>query len=206
MSTASIGDTIRQLALPKFGRQLDYKEKLERQARRARQAAREEADVAALLDDEHDYADQMRSLAERESLGGVAFQSVVVAVLQVLDQVRCAECQAASASISLGQREALDEMTAGLEATAEALRSMLSRQGEKMHSLSAACRIDDEEPSWWFALTEAIQTIESGIDCVTSIVSAQPKGCASRMLTSIVTRQLRGHHHALLSEADEWMG
>lgn len=206
MSSASIGDTIRQLALPKFGRQLDYKEKLERQTRRAREAAAREADVTALLDEEHSYAERMRALAEREKTAGVAFQSVVVAVLQVIDRVRCAERQAAEASISLGQREALDEMTAGLDATSVALRGMLSQQGEKMHNLSTACRIDDAEPSWWFALSEAIETVERAIECVTSIVSSQPKGCASRMLSSIVARQLRGHHHALLGEANEWMG
>lgn len=202
MSTASFGDTIRQLTQPMFGRRLDYRQKLEKKLDVADQDA---PDVSALSEDDETFAMQMRDLAEREQLGGVAFQSVAVAALQVLDRICCSEKQVAQAAISLGQRAALEEMVAGLEATSEAIREMLSDQGEKMHDLSAPCTLPDTPPSWWFALSEAIETLDDGIDCMTSLVANQPKGGATRTLTSIVARQLRRHHHVLLHEAGTWM-
>ncbi len=183
----------------------DYKEKLERT--RFSPPTETAVDVLEAMEEELPYAEQLRSLAERKHIHGVAFQSVAVAAVQVLNETLFRERRAASVAISMAQRERLDQMIVALEATNSAICTMLNAQGRKMLDLSAANGGGGgKETSWWFALTEAIESIENGIETVTSIVSRQPKGGAARTLSSVVTRVLRRHQHAMLAEADEWMG
>ena len=206
MGSANPGDLLRQWTRSRHSRRPDYKKKL-RKSSQFKPSAETAVDVVESMEEELPYAEQLRVLAERKHIEGVAFQSVAVAALQVLGDALYRERQAASVAISMAQRNRLQEMIAALEAVGAAIRSMLNAQGRKMLNLSTD-RDDSAniEKSWWFALTEAIETVEQGIDCVTSIVSRQPKGGAARTLSSIVTRILHRHQHALLSEADEWMG
>ncbi len=153
-------------------------------------------------------ADRVRSLARLANADGVAYQSVAVAGVQVLERVLDREKAAASAALSLAQREKLFAMVSSLEQTLNALRMTLSSQGSKMLLACTKARIgpNSEEHSWWFALTEAIQALEEGIDAVSGIVSCQPKGGPARILSGILVRMLHRHHNELLSEAENWIG
>lgn len=153
-------------------------------------------------------AERVRALARHAHSDSVAYQSVAVAGLQILERVLKQERIAAAAAISLAQRDKLDAMVCTLEETVAALRMSLSVQGSKM---LFACtqtlgNTNPDERSWWFALTETIQALEDGIDAISGIVSGQPKGGASRTLSSVIARQLHRHHNDLLSEAEQWIG
>ncbi|HEX7070848.1 MAG TPA: hypothetical protein VF190_08580 [Rhodothermales bacterium] len=161
-----------------------------------------------VVDAELPAAERVRALARHTQSDGVAYQSVAVAGLQILERVLRHEKAAAAAAISLAQRDKLDAMVQSLEQTVVALRTSLSAQGTKM--LFACTRNrpkpDTDERSWWFALTEAIEALESGIDAISGIVSSQPRGGAARLLSGTIARLLHRHHNDLLSEAEHWIG
>jgi hypothetical protein len=97
-------------------------------------------------------------------------------------------------------------MVGDSEATVEAIAGVLNAQGSHMLSLaSEEAAGPDEANSWWFALAEAIQTIEDGTTRILSLASGQPKGGPARRLSSIVVRLLRAQHHSLMAEADAWI-
>lgn len=151
------------------------------------------------------YADRVRTLVSSLH-GSVACQSVAVAVLHTLDRVLQTERQAASAAISLAQGEKLEQMIAMSEETLDAIADALNAQGTHMMNLSVESPLDgDDENSWWFALTEAIESIENGTQRVLSLASGQPKGGAVRQLSTIVVQLLRNKHRQLLSEAEAWI-
>lgn len=152
-------------------------------------------------------AERIRAVAQDVQHNTVAFQSVAVAALQTLGCVLQRERQVAAASISLAQNEKLHAMINALEATTEALRDLLSAQGSKMLRMCSGPAAPERlhENSWWFALVEAIQVLEEGMERMISIASGQPKGSAARLLSSVVVRQLRSQHHLLLAEADQWI-
>lgn len=172
---------------------------------------------AAIIDEDGDAtlpgaelpsAERVRALARHVQAESVAYQSVSVVGLQILERVLKYERAAAEAAISLAQRDKLAGMISALEQTSEALRSSMSSKASKMmyactHPLAG---LRSRERSWWYALTESIHALESGIDAASKIVSGQPKGGAARLLMSVITRQLRSHHNALLHEAEEWIG
>ena len=153
-------------------------------------------------------AERVRTLARHAHADSVAYQSVAVACLQITQNVLQRERDAADAAISLAQREKLQEMIGSLERTVEALESSLSPKGSKMLSARARATAAEkgEKRNWWFALTEAMETVEKGVDTVSGIVSGQPKGGAARVLSSVIARLLHRHHNELLSEAEQWIG
>lgn len=151
------------------------------------------------------YAARVRNIVASLH-GSVACQSVAVAVLQTLDRVVRMERQAASAAISLAQGEKLERMIATSEQTLGAIADALNAQGNHMMNLSADSAIEvDDEKSWWFALTETIESVENGTQRVLSLASGQPKGGAVRQLSTIVVQLLRNKHRQLLSEAEAWI-
>lgn len=152
------------------------------------------------------YADRVQNIVNSLH-GSVACQSVAVAMLQTLDRVLRTERQAASAAISLAQGEKLEQMIATSEETLVAIANALNAQGHHMMNLSvdSSSVADDDEKSWWFALTEAIESIENGTQRVLSLASGQPKGGAVRQLSTIVVQLLRSKHRQLLSEAEAWI-
>jgi hypothetical protein len=160
------------------------------------------------LDAELPAAERVRDLARHTQSDSVAYQSVAVAGLQILERVLRHEKAAAAAAISLAQRDKLAGMVQSLEQTVSALRTSLSAQGTKMlHACTQNRPITrTDERSWWFALTETIEALEGGIDAISGIVSCQPRGGASRQLSGTIARLLHRHHNDLLSEAEHWIG
>lgn len=149
----------------------------------------------------------MRALAAAGAFDTASCQSVVVAVLRVLARVRARERAVAAATMSLGQREKLSEMIRALDAVAEALRAALSEPGWKMMDLDPELPAGGvDESLWWYALAEALQALEAGLRQIASMVAGQPKPSAARTLAALITRMLRRHYHALLAEAEHWMG
>ena len=137
---------------------------------------------------------------------GVAFQSIAVASFQTLKKVLAHQRRAADAAISLAQGEKLTQMIDDSEATAEAIVGILNAQGSHILNLAPSeVKQSGGENSWWFALAEVLQTLEDGTTRIVSLASGQPKGGPARRLSSIVVRLLRTHHHALMSEAEEWI-
>ncbi len=165
------------------------------------------ASGTANVDDAHasPYADAVRHVVGNVE-NGVAFQSLAVAALQTLEKVLACEKKAANAAISLAHGEKLTEMIETTAATAEAIAEALDAQGTRMLDLSNdAAGGSDEDRSWWFALTEAIESIEDGTTRILSLASGQPKDGPGRKLSSIVVRLLRRQHQQLLAEADAWI-
>ncbi len=148
-----------------------------------------------------------RALAAEGVFDTASCQSVGVAVLRVLARIRAREQAVASATMSLGQRERLSEMILALDALAEALRGALRAPGWKMMDLDPEPEPPDvDESLWWYALAEALQALEAGLRQIASMVAGQPRPSAARTLAALVARVLRRHYHALLAEAEHWMG
>ncbi|MFB6249969.1 MAG: hypothetical protein ABEL97_15535 [Salinibacter sp.] len=150
----------------------------------------------------------LRALVDRVGQEGTAFQSVVVAAVQILEQAICYEREAAEAALSLGQQEKLGAMVETAERAAALLRGILSAQGgsKVMHLCS---EVDPPPPTdrqpWWFALTDALEVLEEGTSRMGSLTMAQPEGSSARELSQVVAQLLREHHDALLLEADGWI-
>ena len=152
------------------------------------------------------FAARIHGLVQEAETGSVAFQSVAVAALRRLYRVRYHEEQVAEAALSLAQQEKLHEMLASLTEVTRALQGTLSAQGTQMLSFCPDDLADEPvEHFWWFALTETIQVLEESIAWIASMVQGQPKGGATRTLSSVIARVLRNHHNTLLAEAEEWM-
>ena len=152
------------------------------------------------------FAARIHGLAEEAETGSVAFQSVAVAALRRLYRVRYHEQQVAEAALSLAQQEKLHEMLASLAEVTRALQGTLNAQGTQMLSFCPDDLADEPiEHFWWFALTETIQVLEESTAWIASMVQGQPKGGATRTLSSVIARVLRNHHNTLLAEAEEWM-
>lgn len=150
----------------------------------------------------------LQALIDRVGQEGTAFQSVVVAAVQILERAICYEREAAEAALSLGQQEKLGAMVDTAEQAAALLRSVLSAQGgsKVMHlcGQTDSSTPTDNQP-WWFALTDALEVLEEGTSRMGSLTTAQPEGSSARELSQVVAQLLREHHDALLLEADEWI-
>lgn len=150
----------------------------------------------------------IRRLTEEHTDEGAVFQSVTVAALQILGRISKYECRAAEAALSLGQREKLRSMQEATDRAYANLHHTLNDQGAKVMNLCSQQRgseTDDEQPSWWFALTDAMEVLEEGTERMASLTSAQPKGSPAHTLSALITRLLRTHHDELLQEAEQWI-
>lgn len=150
-------------------------------------------------------ADEIRTLGGSLGTTSTSVQAVIVSAVQSLERVYVAERQAAAAAISLGQREMMNDMVGATAAMLEACHELLSAQGNQLLDLCAAHEIDAQQGSWWFAISETLARLEDGVERLTSVVSAQPKGGAARRLSCLVIRLMRAHRNALLAEADHWI-
>lgn len=181
------------------GTREDYKAKLWRSS----ENGKSEVELAELP--RCPYADQIRHAAANAK-SSVAFQSLTVAALQTVRTVLSRERKAAEAAISLAQGEKLEQMIQTLESTAGALSEVLDAQGSLMLNLTPHEEASPEDHnSWWFALTESIQSIEDGTNRILSLSAGQPKGGAGRRLSAVMVRLLRSQHQQLLAEADAWI-
>jgi|GEM_PF-1471151 len=153
------------------------------------------------------FAARIEALAGHEDVGSAAFQSVVVVVLRVLERVRQMETNVLKATASLGQRERLKEMTSSLDANIAALCGILNASGRMMRNLHAETEVEQTPESlWWFALADALHTLEDGINRVAATVACQAKWGPNRTLGGIVTQMLHAHYNIFFHEAEEWMG
>jgi hypothetical protein len=173
---------------------------------------RSEADSAsgshtAAMDNVNDFpvAVRIRETLESEKRTGVVFQSVIVTCIQTIERVRLREEQVAEASISLAQREKLQQLLHELDAVSSVLREALTSQGTCMLRMGASPTAPFDESRWWYALAEAIQELEDGSERMASLVGAQPRGAAVRRLAGTVVRLLHKHHAKLVLEAEAWM-
>ena len=153
-----------------------------------------------------DTSEQLNALARHVDTETTAFQSVLVSAIRILDLAYDAEHRIATAAISLAQKRKLDEMVGRIHVIRFMCRSLLNAQGARILQLhTEEPRHEEQSVSWWFYLTEGIETLERGIDWIGSIISGQPAGSPSRKLSDIIAALLRGHYDELLKEAEHWL-
>lgn len=139
-----------------------------------------------------------------EIVGSVAandasFISVATVLGGVLRRVLSAEKTVEMAAISLGQRDQLRHMR---NQTSE----MIETLGQVLPERISLEKVDaQEEPSWWFALSEATHVLDESIEQLSVLVSKQTKGSPVRDLTAQIIRLMRGHYNVYLGEAAHWM-
>ena len=145
-------------------------------------------------------------LLEAPEVNTTAFQSVLVTAVQILQNVRRAETMSWHASISLAQGENLSAMVDETNAMLTMLKQALNEQGARVLAIASVPPAMDKSPiSWWFSLAESIETINSGIDWIGSIISGQPKNSPARRLSGVVSQLLQQHYNTFLTEAEEWL-
>lgn len=151
------------------------------------------------------YTEQIRTLAAHHDTAGVAFQCIIVAAIQVLENVQRREQQALGATLSLAQRQKLEAMVATVDATTEALRDLLTKQGINMLDQRIHRSDSGNEHLWWFALSEALHALEEGLAWIRSVAAGQVHGGAARTLSRIISLLLYAHYRDLFVEAEQWM-
>lgn len=167
---------------------------------------------------------EVRDLADRAVDRGstTAFQSTLAAAARTVERALKQEETAARAAISLAQNDALGEMTDELRAVSEALHESLDAQGRCLMPPRTAEREEKrgplrllrrerpappaERPMWWFALTEAIESLEEGATKMRALASGQPADAPSRALSESTAALLAEHHARLVDAAERWMG
>ena len=195
---------------------MEYKRKIKRKAdtvlygrSEQERVARNGVGGASLREDADVAAERVRQLSASTEAQRVVFQSVAVTGLQLLSGIVRCDRQALDAAISLGQREKLENMIEALEVLIETLNQSLSQQGAQMLDL---CGPSDGEPashseddSWWFALTEALECLEEGIEQMDNLADGQPEDSPPHRLSDLLVEVLRRQHAELLREAQQWI-
>lgn len=151
-------------------------------------------------------AQPLFDLLKTPEVNTTAVQSVLVTAIQILQNVRRTESMSWRASISLAQGENLNAMVEETTTMLELLKQALNEQGQRVLTIVSAPSVTDKSPlSWWFSLAESIETINSGIDWIGSIISGQPEGSPARRLSGAVSDLLQRHYSIFLAEAEEWL-
>ena len=127
------------------------------------------------------------------------FVSVATVVGSVLRRVLSAEKTALQAAISLAQQNQLDIMRSETSDMIEALGRVLP---ERISLQKVPAK---EEPSWWFALSEATHVLEESIEQLSALVRQQKKGSAIRDLTAQSLRLMREHYNVFLEQGRSYM-
>ena len=162
------------------------------------------------------------ALAPRNEASGTAFQAMLVAAMRAVqravERVRAAE----SAAISLAQQQKVAAVADDLQASADDLRQHLDAQGhcilgeprtlrEKVREAGVrvqeawATRNDKPTTSWWFALTEAVESLDAEADQLAELAAAQSAETPAGALGRDMVERFRSHHDALLDEAERWI-
>lgn len=167
--------------------------------------------------------EEVRELAARAEKQGsaIAFQSTLAAAAQTIQRALQREEAAEAAALSLAQQDALRGMSGELRAVSDVLQSSLDRQGRCLMPtcpdatkwparLARKVRAPRkpapvQRPTWWFSLTEAIETLEEGADRMDALASGQSAEAPSRVLGQATAELLRGHQDRLLGEAERWI-
>lgn len=200
MDTIDTSFTFDPLRLVRREPKKNYKAKLERNPVWGHLPELDVAEPALPL-----YAEQIQRLSHQDEVPSVAFQCIVVAALQTLDRVRRSEHHVAEAALSLAQRQKLDAMVATVDAVADALHAILTPQGTAMLKQARTRATEAPEHLWWFALSEALHTLEEGLAWIRSVAAGQARGGAARTLSRIISLLLYKHYRDLFEEAEQWM-
>ncbi len=153
------------------------------------------------LDVDITTTEQLSALFASENISSIAFQSVLVAAIQIMDRVREEEVAVSVAAISLAHRQQLAHMLASVDSMIQLLRAALNDQGSRILDLQPRdLGMDDQNTSWWFCLAQALETLNAGKDWITSIVSGQQKESPARELARIISSFLEKHHARLHAE------
>lgn len=167
--------------------------------------------------------EEVQELAARAEKQGsaIAFQSTLAAAAQTVQRALRREEAAEEAALSLAQQDALRGMSGELRAVSDVLQASLDHQGRCLmpadpNAKSWSARLARKvrvprkpdpvhRPTWWFSLTEAIDTLEEGADRMDALASGQAAEAPSRALGQATADLLRSHQDRLLSEADRWI-
>lgn len=148
----------------------------------------------ATLEIDLDATGQLSTILQEENTCSIAFQSVLVAAIQILERVREDEIAVSHASISLGQRQALAQMLASLDPMIQTLRAALNDKGARILDLQPRdLSSEDKQQSWWFCLAAAIETLNAGIDWMKLIVAGQAQDSPCKKVTAVVSSFLENH-------------
>jgi hypothetical protein len=162
-------------------------------------------DQRAVLEAESPILERIRGLLTHPQAAGVAFQSVLVSSIQILEEVLAYQREIARSAISLAQREKNQEMVSQLKAIIEMLSGALNDQGHRMLMMRPPTElVKRNEDAWWYLLAEGAEKAEQGAIVIAQIVSGQPRGNPARTLSSILARLLHRHHRHLITEAQSW--
>lgn len=154
---------------------------------------------------EHPEQEQLEALLTSDEVATLAFQSVLAALLPILERVLQRERQATDAALSLAQRETLQEMADTQEAVIHMLRGALNARGQQVLRYERPIAASPPERSWWFALSEALEAVEDALQRIPSLIRAQPRGSLARRMGALLLRLLRQHQRHFLHEAREWI-
>ena len=167
--------------------------------------------------------EEVQELAARAEKQGsaIAFQSTLASAAQAVQRALQREVVVEEAALSLAQQDTLRGMSRELRAVSDALQSSLDDQGRclmpprpdtakwsaRLARKVRAPRKPEavQRPTWWFSLTEAIETLEEGADRMDALASGQSDEAPSRALGRATAELLRGHQDRLLGEADRWI-
>ncbi len=153
------------------------------------------------LNFDYSTTEKLTYLFEQENISSIAFQSVLVAAIQIIERVREEEVAVSKAAISLGHRQQLSQMLASVDSMTQILRSGLNDQGSRILDLQPReLGLDETHNSWWFCLVRAIEALNAGKDWIKSIVSGQQRDSPTRRLAVIVTDFLEQHQHQFDNE------
>lgn len=151
------------------------------------------------MEPRHEAVLRMIEIIEGVEAPDARFISVVTVVGAVLRRVLSAEKTAHQAAISLAQQTQLEQMRRQLSNMIETLGDMLPKQ-VSVEKVDAK-----EEPSWWFALSEATHVLEESIDQLSILVKQQDKGTPIRGVIAQTQRLLRDHYNILFEQARSYL-
>ncbi|MGB0650924.1 MAG: hypothetical protein ACPG3U_07505 [Rhodothermales bacterium] len=151
------------------------------------------------MEPRHDAVLRMIEVIEGVKSPDARFVSVVTVVGSVLRRVLSAEKTAHQAVISLAQQTQLEQMRRQLSNMIETLGDLLPKQ------VSVAKVEAKEEPSWWYALSEATHILEESIDQLSILVKQQEKGSPIRDVIAQTQRLLRDHYNILFEQARSYL-
>ncbi|MEM9667078.1 MAG: hypothetical protein AAF970_19280 [Bacteroidota bacterium] len=149
----------------------------------------------------HPAIHTLSTLASKPDAASLAVQSMAVQGLRATERILALERRVADATLSLAQQTYLAEMTVTLQAAAQALRTLIGRQGEQLLAFAEAPQPSQAEaPSWWGRLDAAIEALEGEADRLTAVACGQPIGGSIRTLSETLGTLFRGHADVLRHE------
>jgi hypothetical protein len=153
----------------------------------------------------HQYVDELNVILQSPETTTLAFQALLASLTRALEHVLLRVQQAHAAALSLAQREMLAEMNEVLLAVIHRMRQALTDQGQYLLQLDRSAVTLNYEHSWWFALAEALEAIETTLQRTLSLVQGQPRRSLTRRLGAVLLRLLRRYQRHLFWEAREWI-